>query len=351
MRKTIIAGLLILVSLTLVYGFADARVSGPCVNCHTMHNSQGGTQPTTWDLGVNPRGSLVANSCLGCHTTDGSDPRPTTGGLYVKSSTSGAFTDNNCLSGGFFPYTDESSDNHASKAHSLGSKAAPAGYSGSWYEGTTNGLTCAGTNGCHGLQTEDDESTAIKGGHHGENIFRILYAYDGTNSTEVRGKGAPDYEKALIKAVTAEPTGNIARTIDTAYGHNIYKAGSTGDTISKLCANCHGDFHTDVGSSGAWTRHPTDQILPTGWTVQTDAFVTDYDCKYNPYGFASDTSTAGKKYVTCLSCHRAHGTEKFDLLRFNYNPSDPSTLQVANSGANSGAGYQFGCLACHNKQR
>ncbi|CAD7777657.1 MAG: hypothetical protein KIIPBIDF_00918 [Candidatus Methanoperedenaceae archaeon GB50] len=37
------------------------------------------------------------------------------------------------------------------------------------------------------------------------------------------------------------------------------------NTISGLCAECHGDFHgssDDIGSSSPWLRHPTDIQLP-----------------------------------------------------------------------------------------
>ncbi|MDI6790908.1 MAG: cytochrome c3 family protein [Thermodesulfobacteriota bacterium] len=325
-----------------------AAVSGPCVNCHTMHNSQGG-DPMMLGGVTGPLGALVRSSCLGCHTTTLSDPLATPSGgsgLYpfVKSTTAG-FNDDNCLAGGFFPADDGTANQ--GKAHSLGSTAAPPGYNATpdWYTGDTNGLSCAGTNGCHGSQSVLDEMGAIKGGHHAPpTVYRILWAYNNGTVTGVAGIGATDYEKALI-AGTSAPPGSYARSAATK-ARNIYKAGTTNDTVSRLCANCHGQFHSDVGSASPWHRHPTDVKLPNEWTVQLDTLETDVDAKYNPFGFDALVTT-GKKYATCLSCHRAHGTANKDLLRFAYLTGDTGTAAIQSAGS----GLHYGCLGCHNKQR
>lgn len=360
MKKSLIRLTIMLAAAAMIAAFscpAQAAVTGPCVNCHTMHNSQGGT-PMVFGVGVTgAQKALVKSNCLGCHTTTSGDPLPSAGTQagypFVKGN---GFTDANCLAGGFFSYTDDDGDDNKGKAHSLASTVAPPGYTTgySWYTGTTNGLSCAGSNGCHGAQDELEEMTAIKGGHHSPTAYRILVAYNGGSGSEadVVGTGAADYEKALNASYATEPTGNLTRSAAT-YAHNIYKAGSGSgddDTISRLCANCHGDFHSDIGSAGSWHRHPTDVDLPTDWEVQGDTLVTDYDCKYNPFGFTDHTTTTGTKYATCLSCHRAHGTGNHDLLRFKYDPAtDGSTEQQA--GRSTGTVIEYGCLGCHSKQR
>jgi len=341
MKKALIC-LLSMAFVLAMGGMALAAVSGPCVNCHTMHNSQGGDEVN----GDGPFGALVNNTCLGCHTTTGSDPLA--GGFpYVKGS---GFSDNNCLAGGFFPYAGTDGDANLGRAHSLvadnptAGKATPPGYDQTWYKGETNGLTCAGTSGCHGSQTVDDEMGAIKGGHHSPTVYRILWNYNSGAPVGIAGVGAPDYEKALI-AGTSAPSGSYGRSAATK-ARNIYKAGTTDDTVSRLCANCHGQFHSDVGSASPWHRHPTDVKLPEDWTVQLDTLETDVDAKYNPFGFDA-LDTTGKKYVTCLSCHRAHGTENKDLLRFAYLSGDTGTADIQSAGT----GLHYGCLGCHNKQR
>jgi predicted CXXCH cytochrome family protein len=66
----------------------------------------------------------------------------------------------------------------------------------------------------------------------------------------------------------------------------------------------------------------------------------------NPFAFADLTGkTADGTYdatnaqVSCLSCHRAHGTPYSDILRWDY---DTQT---------AGGGATYGCLGCHNNQR
>ncbi len=48
-----------------------AKVSGPCANCHTMHNSQQGSMVNENDPGPSSQ-KLLNTDCVGCHTaTDG----------------------------------------------------------------------------------------------------------------------------------------------------------------------------------------------------------------------------------------------------------------------------------------
>ncbi len=340
MRKPLLLTFFILLSVALVYGSADAAVTGPCSNCHTMHNSQGGVQVTPSALPTQSK--LLNNNCLGCHTTDGTDPlannKP-----RVKSS-SGAFNNDNSLAGGYFGQTQDAADNHGSNQHDVGvgNTNLPAGYDasealGDWYTGDTsvNGLTCAGTNGCHGDETQgvEDDMQAIKGGHHSPSAYRMLFV----NGSAVQGSGAPDFEKALIASPSLDDD------------HNQYNATVGGPSISELCAKCHSDFHgedADVGSGttiSPWKRHPTDVAIPTDWEIYT-AFTTEWTndpdaWKNHPLGF-DGAESAGNARVICVSCHRAHGAEYDDNLRWDY------ATQVAGSGATT-----FGCLGCHDKQR
>jgi len=352
MKRMIFSAMIACLAISFAVSASFAAVSGYCVNCHTMHNSQGASE-MVFGGASGPQGALVRSTCLGCHTTSGTDPLATPSGAsglypFVQSTTSG-FNDANCLAGGFFPAASETSDDHGSKAHSLGSTVDPAGYSDgyTWYLGSTNGLSCAGANGCHGSQTEVDQMGAVKGGHHGTAVYgyRILAAYNAGTPAAVDGTGAADYEKAIIAGVTAA-TGDRSDTA-TTYDHNVYKAGSANDTISKLCANCHGDFHSDVGSASPWIRHPTDVALPGGWDPQQDTLVTDLDAKYNPFGF-TDLVETGTKYATCLSCHRAHGTGNDDILRFAYTATEGGQQQA---GRAPDTVISYGCLGCHSGQR
>ena len=95
-----------------------------------------------------------------------------------------------------------------------------------------------------------------------------------------------------------------------------------------------GDF------SGVWIRHPSDVLIPN--EGEYAAYTT-----YNPLAPAakqtltagmetSDTVTPGSDIVTCISCHRPHGSPYPDMLRWNYDTCDAGT-----------ANDECGCYVCH----
>jgi predicted CXXCH cytochrome family protein len=342
--KKLLWSLVIVISL-LVFGGGTgyAAVSGVCSDCHTMHNSQGGG-----DMGLaTPQSALLLNDCLGCHTTTGIDPL-VDGYPYVRLGGSGA-SDDNCLAGGFFQTDIDIGDNNENENHDIGAIAVPAGFDSSettWYTGHSagggNGLGCAGTNGCHGNETDLDDMAAIKGGHHDPSAYRILYV--GTNG--VVGSGAKDYEEAIID----NPSTEVVTSGDTQ-NVNIYSAGVDDPSISELCAKCYGNFHNesgstdDCGSASPWIRHPTDVAIPASWAIGDTAYTLDGDdYKHNPVGYQDATFqlTSGRM-ATCLSCHRAHGTANNDLLRWGY------STQLA--GQETASQVDYGCLGCHDAQR
>jgi hypothetical protein len=322
---------------------AMAGVAGQCSNCHTMHYSQDANIPVGAGL-TGPYPVLLLNDCIGCHSTTGTDPLDNTNHTpFIKGS---LLTMSNSLAGG---YLTDGGGNHDDASHTLGSDAVPAGYSRTgpddFYQGdtATGGFSCAGATGCHGNQTSvNNDEEGIKGGHHNTAAtYRMLYVDD----VAVVGYGDPNYEETLIS------TPDITLETSTTIAHNRYSAGDTDVTISEFCGKCHGDFHQDIGTASPWIRHPTDVDIPhTGggfsvtWEIVNadgtpSVDYTDIDRKYNPLGFADGVETTTGR-ATCLSCHRAHGTEYEDILRFPY--SD----QLAGSST-----VTIGCLGCHNYQR
>jgi hypothetical protein len=334
MKKKLIIGLVTLLSLVLTYGFADA-VSGTCVTCHTMHNSQDGvTMGGLNDL-------LLRNNCLGCHSSTVANETIKTGNIPVVYNTtgypvgargSGATAP---LAGGNF-YTAGGTAPDDAKVHNVTGIAAGADVTLVYVPpgGTdmTVQLTCAGTTGCHGDRSIGTDNAAIKGAHHAN----VATGLDGTTT-------AKSYR--FLKGVTGVEQAVWEQTASST-AHNGYKAATdsngTAVDISVLCTGCHTNFHgaVNTGSPTPWQRHPTDIVL-------TAAVVTGYGGTYlleTPVALATPSTNGSTvdatSRVICMSCHNTHGSTYADMLRFDYSAMN------AGSGTN-----QAGCETCHLAQR
>lgn len=407
---------LLLSLLLLGSGNVWATVSGQCSNCHTMHNSQNGTLDTTLsgDDVTSVNRSLTKGDCVGCHTGDIVDSvtdnipyiMSTSGSEYGPDYASDGTLTNaaatNTLAGGTFNYVRDDAT-HDSYAHNVANIRAvkdanmtgftPPGWVATTFKaaaagGTATGdiagaaatwssqLTCAGTYGCHGSHTDADDFADIRGAHHGDDS-----TIDG--STVAKSfrflRGILGQEDAAWELNVATDTHNIY------YGVDRTSTATPGDqqTISYLCAECHGLFHgsdviddtgiiydgPDVVNANPWLRHPTDfSLTSTGAGTEyldyakadADAANADGGTLYNyiaplassrKASFDNDGTngitienpftTTGDDIVTCLSCHRAHGSAYPDLLRWDY-----TKMQA---GAGSGFANK-GCFACHTSK-
>ena len=337
----------------LLPGTGQAKVQGQCANCHTMHNSQGG-KSMGYQNEPYARELLLRGDCISCHTgtNDGSNVVP-----YVYSTTAPTYgadgTTGNTLAGGNFYWVANGDD---TAGHNVGtdgfiSQDATLGTvpPGGTDMGTPVG--CAGTTGCHGDPTINGTYPSIKGAHHGDDSV-----IDGSTV-------AKSYR--FLKGVLGNEDSDWEYQ-PTATAHNQYygidRADDTtndGSTISGLCARCHPDFHHRGGTnqdpnagvsyytgqfSSPWMRHPTD--FDMGNTAAGSEY-RGYGGTGNAYVVAapvasSDVSTVlssvtfnDDTIVTCVSCHRAHGTKYPDLLRWDYS-------QITAGGGGSG-----GCFECH----
>jgi hypothetical protein len=326
--KKLLSISIILLSVLLVYGQSDA-MDGKCGDCHTMHSSQDGTATT-------PNDNLTKGNCVGCHN----------GGVVAAPNVFGTATR---TAGGTFAATVVDIADGYKKVHNVRDiswtndesplMSVTPGGTETGHAGTPDGaaeLTCSGTTGCHGKH----DGTGFKGFHHGSypDAYRFLQYYDGSTHTDILGKGSSTRESGGA----------------TSGNHNVYYANSTAgakDSISAFCSMCHGEFHgtDDTQASTPFKRHPTELVIPSAW----DSIGTGVTIAYEttPFGFngadytAADTNTvyaadlSDNPRVVCVSCHKAHGSDYNDLLRFDYDS------MVA------GGGGTAGCLACHTGQR
>src|SRR4030042_3828294 len=93
-RLRLMTSLIILLVVVLVCGFANAAITGPCYNCHTMHNSQeNAPMAKNFDNSDSDTafGHLTRSSCTGCHN-----------GVLVGSNAPNIFGTTSRIAGGTF---------------------------------------------------------------------------------------------------------------------------------------------------------------------------------------------------------------------------------------------------------
>ncbi|HDO25869.1 MAG TPA: hypothetical protein ENG95_04420 [Nitrospirae bacterium] len=331
--------ILVLLMVSFILFFSNgvnAKVNvGHCADCHTMHNSQNNasvayelnTSYTGYDTVSTPNNYLLKSDCAGCHsststaTIDGNE----TPIVFNTSNFS------NPLAGGNFSYV--LSDD--SMGHNVDFITAPDVQLGLTPPGgstMSSQLTCAGEYGCHGDRTSGKTNySGTKGAHHTDDTGGITGTSIGLSYrflNGILGTEDNDWEQ------------------ETSVDHNQYKGStsSAADTISYLCSRCHGDFHTwtggasEVGTASPWLRHPTDVDLPaTGeFAGYTTYNATAPVAQTTPGLTTNDTVTPGSDVVMCLSCHRAHSSPYYKILRWDIK----GTLSQAMSG----------CIVCHTSK-
>ncbi len=323
MKNVIACAFIIVALLVHAEGEVSARVSGPCSHCHTMHNSQGGlpmarqlnASRTDFVTDSTPNPTLLVKDCIGCHTN--TEPGTIVEGVPMVFNITG--TGQPLAGGNFWSLTDDDANGHnvyGIDPEGSASMFPPPGdrnNTGITQTGAT-ALSCAGTYGCHGQRTVVDELDAVKGAHHANDTMGIDGSSVGLSYRfldGILGNEDDDWEQD-----------------DTINSHNEYKGSTsnTQDTISYLCAECHGDYHAEtapgeVGTASPWFRHPTDVELRndgeyagyTTYSMIAPVARTDPDNVSAP-----SQVTPGADIVMCLSCHRAHASPYYKIMRWDY---------------------------------
>lgn len=348
---------LVFLLIALYRSEMQAKVTGNCNNCHTMHNSQGGSPvnasgPAEFLIKY---GGGTVTICWGCHGQVTSLNIITVGGTSIPQVNHNNATD---LAGGNFAYIT------GRKSLATGTTTFTAGHNvkdtgvidtiltsppGDQHAtGITNtNFTCAGVYGCHGDRNISGESMAIKGAHHTDDSVLRFGSINTTNQGTSIGrsyrflngvKGGEDADWQATKSATDH---------NEYYGTTSMGASSktspAGNTISGLCAECHGYFHgttsSEVGSTSPWLRHPTDIALKaTGeYALYTSYNFTAPVARQTIPNSPSGTVTPGTDIIMCLSCHGAHATANYKMLRWDIKNSNISTAIS-------------GCNVCHTSK-
>ena len=307
----------------------NAKVSGQCSNCHTMHNSQDGaavvyelnSEYTGYDAVSTPKNLLLKSDCAGCHSS--TSTATITGNIPIVFNTS-TFSDP--LAAGNFSYVQDD-DLKGHNVDFIQAQDATLGRTPPGGNTMSSQLTCAGEYGCHGDRTSGKTNyTGMKGAHHTDDSGGITGASLGLSYrflNGILGTEDNDWEQ------------------ETPVDHNQYKGSLSGatNTISYLCSRCHGDFHTwtggasEVGTASPWLRHPTDVDLPNSgeFASYTTYNATAPVAQTSPGLTTDDTIVPGSDAVMCLSCHRAHSSPYYKILRWDVKSS---SLATAMSGCN-----------------
>ncbi|MEW6067079.1 MAG: cytochrome c3 family protein [Nitrospirota bacterium] len=379
-NKTIYLSILILLSLVLIYNSVSAEITGNCVNCHTMHASQNGTDAGIAYGGSSlPRPALTRGSCFGCHGQGTSSKILTIGGCgFPQVYHTDASGD---LAGGNFAYILGTKGSGASdaKGHNITAinnlddvlDGPPGPVKQFTHETivTDSNLTCAGENGCHGPNRWAGQGSgigALKGAHHSNvdgkcdnpdsvaNSYRFLCGVKGLENTVSKWQNVGPGDHNEYFGVTTPPSLGCGGGEVSCHG-GICQTTAPNGTISGFCGTCHGNFHGLTGGSGSGTsdgigiggsttspfkRHPTDIILKGSgeYAAYTTYSVEAPIARQTVPDNADSLVQPGIDIVMCLSCHGAHATDYPDILRWDY------TTMIA------GGGGSGGCFTCHTQK-
>jgi len=348
--------LVLIVGLVGLYGIAQAKVSGVCSNCHTMHSSQS-PWPSEWGSG-GPYQTLLVNSCIGCHTgvNDGTNTTP-----YVYSESEPTYGTDTLAGGNFYwvangcdecghnvtdipgvgqdPNFTQTpgfvSDVTCSCCHDSGNMILdPKLYEGVYYSGCQF---------CHDPKHHADDSGPVVGDDE-EVKYRFLSFTAFHPYTFQQGGKLKFYGVAGIE------DGDWEYTVSST-DHNEYCGAASSEdysgashSISRYCAACHYGFYGD--NTGHWKRHPSDYALPDSGeyanytTYNPLAPIARLESTLTGMTAASSTVTPGEDQVSCLSCHRPHGSPYPDMLRWDYE-------NECKAGTSSS---DCGCFVCHTKK-
>lgn len=368
--------MLLALSSLLLASSLEAKVTGACSNCHTMHNSQNGqavaydfdgTSFTKTDI---PKGNLLVYSCLGCHSkTDATtwQDNITKAPIVFNTVEPTYNTVKGLAAGNFYWIQPDDTKGHnvlaSNPEDTLNPIVAPGdtGRSSCGTEschanihGTVVGAGFDGRQGCTKCHMIGS-GTSAKGYHHlddtgpvidsaDEGWYRFLDGHQGGQGYGVSGIEDEDWQ------YTADSTDHNEYF---GYSGNKTSAGgfsALGNTMTAYCTGCHGDFHIedDVTSGSPWIRHPSDLVIPnsseysrafnaSGGVGTYDPLVPVARPSLSGWTAPSATVTLGTDMVMCLSCHRAHASPYFKMLRWDYKGWPDS------GGTN-------GCNVCHTSK-
>lgn len=348
--------------ISLAPSISIAKVSGSCGNCHTMHNSQNGSSMVHSGTGAGwnndgelvggsdddlaPRNNLLATSnllvsdCVGCHssTTDATIVTLAGNNIPIVFNLNG-YPMKSLAGGNFYQVSQgEEFDGYGHNVYGISAidsklSMAPGnnqcmGFNSSCHQTLAvapNGENWdrGGCRGCHYNVYHHDDSN---------NHYRFLNSHYG-NDAYVEGVEDAHWEHPDFGGQ------NYYKGVDYTEVNNSSPTLMQTHSISSYCGGCHSDFHMNNGVDNAmWIRHPTDIALPLDGEYADYNPETDYNMQAPVAWIDPEAPVREEAVVMCLSCHRVHGSEHADILRWDYD-----TMIAGDAGAAAGTG----CFVCH----
>lgn len=379
----------------------EPSVKGECANCHTMHNSQDGalfevrsdSAFSPDDAGNYEVNNLLINTCIGCHSSTGSQTIVTLGNTRFPIVFNLA-EPTNSLAGGNFYWVSTRGDEYGHNVLNRDAilDKAPGGETA--FGPTPN--SC-GFQGCHSSLAEiryapgggalhnpirgngcigchdpahhtDDEKYMLAGSS--KYVDESGGGYRFLNKAGKRFWDIPPHNPPAVAGIEHPDWGQNATSIshneyqdsDKPWAPGAYGAGpnptssADGQGISDFCAGCHNTYHSwplggspnGDGATNPWLRHPSGVVIPNSGEY-TAYSVYDPNVPVARNGIAtlqamggpSSIVSPGTDKVMCLSCHTAHASQYPDMLRWDY------SAMISGDG---GDASDTGCFKCHSQK-
>lgn len=310
---------------------------GACGGCHAMHDAT----PGAVDLLHKPNPTDV---CLGCHQTafgntwgrDALLPGPQYGGgqfIFLRENNIYDGSENRIVEGRSSGHSVISIDNGT--APDVDYNFAPGG---TVYP--SNNLHCTSCHDPHG-----------RGGH-----FRMLW---GAGPVLVNGQS---YQ---FTYAAPEATGiDVEGPPESRTNHTSYRRG-----LAEWCANCHTSYLQEHGfGNGSNFEHEVNEPLGaeiaalynayngTGQppTTPDAAYIPEVPVETTTGSIASQGGVDATSRVTCVSCHRAHGSSAphagrwdFDITTWAEEGVRSGTYKIPNPYPSAGLAQRRLCDKCH----
>ncbi len=336
--------LCVTVALAVTPGFAfHTGGVGNCNGCHAVHDPS----PTSTGMSL-LRYDNPTDLCLSCHSTGhgstwASDPL-LPGPQYGGGSFSSLRAQNlNDATGGSDPvnWIPGSKAGHSIISTANGTVADPD------YPAPTAGVSYPANN-LHCTSCHDPHN---KGGH-----FRMLYGNDFPRAV-VNGQTFT-YTFPAPQAVGVDADGSA----ESRGNHTAYISG-----MSQWCGNCHPAYLTN--HAGTASSHPIDVTLDatmvdtynkyegTGFMTGdgTDAYIPEVPVEFPDATTSFRGPIPATARVTCVSCHRAHGSSGPHAGRWDFYISTWADEGVLSGSyripnpylSTSGGGQKQLCEKCH----